>query len=68
MEELTALLNGIEDSYFDFVLAMQQYARKKPSRLETLINYMKNNPNAKSSDVINFVSEQPDFYEDAAKV
>lgn len=34
MNELSALLNGIEDSYFDFVSAMLHYAEKKPSRRE----------------------------------
>ena len=66
MEELTTLLNNIEDSYFDFVSAMLHYAKKKPERLDNLINYIKTHPTAKSSDVIIFVSEQEDFYEDAS--
>ena len=32
MEELTALLNAIDDSYYDFVSAMINYAAKKPTR------------------------------------
>lgn len=66
MEELKILLNGISDSYFDFISAMIHYAEKKPERLEKLIKYIKENPTAKSSDIIRFVSEQADFYEDAA--
>ena len=66
MNELSALLNGIEDSYFDFVSAMLHYAEKKPSRLEALLKYIKANPNVKSSDVVKFVSDQPDFFEDSA--
>lgn len=66
MKELIILLTSIEDSYSDFVFAMQNYAKKKPLRLEVLVNYIKNNPQANSSDVIKFVSEQPDFFEDAS--
>ena len=61
MEELTALLNAIDDSYYDFVSAMINYAAKKPTRQN-----IKNTPNLKSSDVVRFVSEQNDFFEDAA--
>ena len=66
MKELTELLNAIEDSYFDFVSAILHYAEKKESRREILLAYLKENPNVKSSDVVKFVSDQPDFFEDAA--
>jgi len=66
MSELSVMLNEIEDSYYDFVSAMLHYAEKKPSRSEALLTYLKKNPTAKSSEVIRFVSEQPDFFEDAA--
>lgn len=66
MNELSALLNNIEDSYFDFVSAMLHYAKQKSSRLDALLKYLRENPNVSSSDVIEFVSEQQDFSEDAA--
>lgn len=66
MEELTALLNAIDDSYYDFVSAMINYAAKKPTRQKLLVDYIKNTLNLKSSDVVRFVSEQNDFFEDAA--
>lgn len=66
MEELTALLNAIDESYYDFVSAMINYAAKKPIRQKLLVDYIKNTPNLKSSDVVRFVSEQNDFFEDAA--
>jgi len=66
MEELVCLLNRVDDSYFDFVSAMIHYAEKKPDRLRRVLDYIKNNPNDLSSDIIKFVSEQEDFYEDAA--
>jgi hypothetical protein len=66
MNELTGLLNEIEDSYFDFVSAILRYAEKKPSRLNNVLEFIKCNPGVKSSDVVKFVSDQPDFFEDAA--
>lgn len=66
MQELTMLLTNIEDSYYDFVSAMLGYAKKKPLREKKLIDFIKDNSSAKSSDVIRFVSCQADFYEDAA--
>ena len=68
MNELAALLNNIEDSYFDFVSAILHYAEKKPARLEAVLGYIKENPDIKSSDVVKFVSDQPDFFEDAAYI
>ena len=66
MNELSELLNGIEDSYFDFVSAILHYAEKRESRQTILLSYLKSHPDAKASDVVRFVSEQPDFHEDAA--
>lgn len=66
MEELKALLNNISDSYYDFVSAMIHYAKKKKTREDALLGFIKSNPDATSSDVIEFVSNQEDFFEDAA--
>ena len=66
MNELTKLLNEIDDAYFDFVSAMLHYADKKESRQKVLLEYLKSNPGVKASDVVKFVSDQPDFSEDAA--
>ncbi len=66
MNELSELLNGIEDAYFDFVSAMLHYAEKNESRQKVLLGYLKEHPEAKSSEVVKFVSDQPDFSEDAA--
>lgn len=66
MEKLMILLNEIDDSYVDFVSGILNYAEKKSSRKESLINFLKANPKSKSSDVVLFVSKQKDFIEDAA--
>ncbi|MCR5487998.1 MAG: hypothetical protein K6F35_10840 [Lachnospiraceae bacterium] len=66
MEELAKALNQIEDTYYDFVTAMLHYAGKKQERADALLGYITSNPGVKSAEVIRFVSEQPDFFEDAA--
>ena len=66
MEELKESLIGIEDSYYDFVSAILNYASKKESRCQAIKDFLNNNPNALSSDVVRFVSMQEDFKEDAA--
>ena len=66
MEELTKLLNDVQGSYYDFVVAMLHYAKKKKSRLVVLTDFIKKNKDLTTSDIIEFVSSQPDFYEDAA--
>ena len=68
MKELTELLNNIDGSYSDFVNAIVHYTAKNDSRLERVLGFIKDNPNANSSDVVRFVSEQPDFAEDAAYI
>lgn len=47
MEELRKLLNNIDDSYFEFVSAMEHYAQKNAARLEMLTAYIKRNSRRK---------------------
>ncbi len=68
MNELLERLNSIDGAYFDFVSAIEHYAKKKPDRLERVLGFLRSHPEASLSDVIEFVSEQADFYEDAAQV
>lgn len=66
METFTIRLNNVVDSYYGFVVAVLTYVKNKESRLEVVENYMNNNPSALSSDILEFISEQEDFFEDAA--
>ena len=68
MEELTMLLNNVSDSYFDFVDSVLDYAGRKKERLQAVLTFIKSNPSAKSSDIIEFVSNQADFFEDSAMI
>lgn len=64
MEELKEMLINVNDSYFDFVLGIMNYAGKKPERLSVVKKYLAEHKDATSSDIVEFVSSQPDFYED----
>ena len=62
MKELIQQLSSIPDAYDDFILGTINYAKKDPSHIDALINYIKNNTNLTSSDVIAFIMSQPDFH------
>ncbi len=66
MDELRILLTEIDDSYSDFINAIIHYSEKKQTRIQAVSNFIRSNPQVSSSDVVRFVSEQEDFYEDAA--
>ena len=66
MEEFTNRLNNVSDAYYGFVVAVLTYVKKKQSRYEVVEEFMNNNPSASTSDILEFISSQDDFYEDAA--
>lgn len=66
MNEFTIKLNNIKDSYYGFVVAVLTYVKKKPSRFNIVKEYIDNNPEALTSDILSFISDQDDFYEDGA--
>ena len=66
MEDFAIRLDRVEDSYYGFVCAVLTYVKKKNSRLEAVKQFMDENPHARSSDILGFISEQSDFSEDAA--
>lgn len=62
MINLTRKLSEISDAYDDFVLAVLNYAKKKPDHVELLNEYMDSHPGATTSDIVRFISLQPDFH------
>ena len=66
MNELTIRLKNVADSYHGFVAAVLTYVKNKESRLAVVEDYLNSNPSALSADILEFISEQNDFYEDAA--
>ena len=61
MEELIQHLSNIPDGYDDFILGVINYAKKDPSHIKLLNEYMRHEKNLISSDVIEFIISQPDF-------
>ena len=68
METLIQRLNVIPNSYFEFVDSVIDYAELKESHFNIIMEYLENNPTATPSDVIKFISFQPDFFEDSAPI
>ena len=68
MEELRKKLEGVSDTYLDFILGVMTYCKKKDERLRAVMKFMDDNPLATSSEIIDFIADQPDFYEDSAYV
>lgn len=66
IKELKERLENVPDAYPDFVEGIVNYARKKPERMKAVTGYLSGHPDALSSDIVEFVSSQPDFMEDAA--
>ncbi|MEE3482120.1 MAG: hypothetical protein VZQ80_09070 [Lachnospiraceae bacterium] len=66
MEEFTIQLSNVKDSYYSFIVAVLNYVNKKSSRFEAVKTFMDEHPEALSSDILEFISDQDDFYEDAA--
>ena len=66
METLAIKLNNVADSYYGFIVAVMTYVKNKWSRLEIVERYIDDNPSALSSDILEFISNQDDFYEDTA--
>lgn len=62
MKELIKQLSNIPDTYDDFILGTINYAKKDPSHINILKEFMKKNKNLTSSDVIAFIVGQPDFH------
>ena len=66
METFTVRLNNVADSYYGFVVAVLTYVNNNKTRLAIVEEFINNNPLALSADILSFISEQDDFYEDAA--
>lgn len=63
MNELIKLISEISDVYDDFIFGVINYAKKKPEHITVLINYIKSTDDIKTSDIVKFIIEQPDFKE-----
>ena len=68
MEELVERLNEVPGTYFGFVAGIVNYAKKKPERLERIMEYLNNNNNLTTSDIVHYVMMQQDFHEDGVSL
>lgn len=64
MNELAIRLNEVKDSYYGFVAAVLTYVKKKETRFSTVTHYLDENPDALSSEILQFIANQDDFFED----
>ncbi len=65
IQKLTIRLNNVPDSYYGFICAVRTYVRKKQSRFDIVSKYMDEHPSALTSDILEFIANQDDFFEDA---
>lgn len=68
MDTLISKLNLLPNSYFEFVDSVVDYAKEKEEHLVLLLDYLDNNSAATPSDVIKFISLQPDFFDSDAPI
>ena len=65
MDELINRLNNVSDTYAGFIMGVITYAKKTPERLKKVLDFIDNNQNALTSDILDFIVEQPDFHDDS---
>lgn len=59
MEELVNKLNAIPNSYFGFVAGIVTYAKRKPERLQKILNFIESSKDLTPSDVVNLLCCNP---------
>lgn len=64
MESFTIRLNNITGAYKSFIGFVLNYVKKKPSRLDAVEAFMDEHPASTTSDILWFISNQRDVYED----
>lgn len=62
------LLNGVSDTYYDFVVGVLNYAKRKQSSMEAMIAFIEQHPEAKSDDIIEYMIQRDDYFEHAQRV
>lgn len=62
MEELYERIIKIPDCYFGFVMGIIAYAKKDPNHIRMLMDYLSSSESLTTSDVLEFIVSQQDFY------
>ena len=66
LEVLRDRLRAVKDWYWGFERAVICYAKEKTERATNVLIFMISKPEATTFDILKFISDQPDFLEDAA--
>ena len=64
MSELLKLLQEVPDSYDDFVIGMMSFAQSSEFRKQKLTEFLKQNPDAESSRIIEYTARELDLLND----
>ena len=64
LEEMEEILLGVSDCYEGFIKAVLNYVNKSDKRFESVSEYLVDHPEALSSDILEFISDQEDYYDD----
>lgn len=62
--ELEHKLYEVSDCYSGFVKGVLNYVSRKVGRVSIVLDYISENKNARASDILEFISNQDDFYDD----
>ena len=66
MEEIIKKLETIPNAYFAFIAGVNTYIKDNPDRQRRLLEFLNtSNGDLTTSDVIKFISDQPDFFDDS---
>ena len=68
MERLKELLIGVKDSYYDFVVGVLNYAKRKESSCDAMVMFIENHPEALSSDILEYMLKREDYYDHAEHI
>ncbi len=64
MNELKNLLIKVPDSYFDFVESLLDEAKKSEKRKEGLLSFLKMNPTATTSEILEYLVDDLGLYDE----
>lgn len=57
MKELEDVLRSVPDCYDDFVVAMKVYLKDDPENMKKIIEYIKNDSEKRTDDVLEYLDE-----------
>ena len=63
MKDLVMKLGNIPNAYDDFILGVINYAKRDKKNIKKISEYIDAKDNITTSDVIKYISEQPEFKE-----